>query len=71
MKTLTPSVSAVIMRPLGRRELRVPDVEDQHDSQLVAVVPRFVLDRVVEHPRPAGDPLTRVVSDPESAAFRE
>src|SRR2546427_10401602 len=51
--------------------MRVPDVEDENDAQLVAVVPGLVLDRVVEHPRPARDPLPRHVADPESAGARD
>ena len=49
--------------------MRVPDVEDQDDPQLVAVIARLVLDRVVEDPRLAGDPLTRIVADSEGAVL--
>src|SRR5690606_18450281 len=32
-------------------QARVPDVTDQDDPDLIAVVPGLVLDRIVEHPR--------------------
>ena len=33
---------------LGGREQRVPEIEDQHDAELIAVVECLVLDRVIE-----------------------
>ena len=47
--------------PLVRRELRVPDVDDEDETRLAAVVPHLVLERVVEDdelallPCPDGD----------------
>src|SRR5512145_2542100 len=40
-------------RPLGFRQMGVPDIEDQHDPGLAAAVPRFVLVRIVEYDDPA------------------
>src|SRR5437667_9687228 len=51
--------------------MRVPDVEDENHTQLVAVVPGLVLDRVVEHPGLTRNPLAYVVADPESATVRD
>jgi hypothetical protein len=45
----------------------VPDVEDQHDTLLVAVVPGFVLDGVIKHQCGAGMPLAQLRADPEAA----
>ncbi len=52
-------------RALGRRQVRVPDVEHQDDAKLVAVVARLVLDGVVEHPGFARHPLPNLVADAE------
>ena len=47
--------------PLVRRELRVPDVDDEDEARFAAVVPHLVLERVVEDdelallPRPGDD----------------
>ena len=44
-----------------RRELRVPDVDDEDEARFAAVVPHLVLERVVEDdelallPRPGDD----------------
>ena len=43
----------------------MPDVEDEHDAQLVALVPGLMLDGVVEYPRLARNPLPGIVADPE------
>ena len=59
---------------LGQRQQRIPQIEDQHDAQLVAVVARFVLDRVVEDRAPrrlaSGAPRNRrdTSSRPERSA---
>src|SRR3954468_9965998 len=50
----------------GRR----PKVDDQDDAELVAVVPRLVLDRIVENEGLADIPLGRRLTDPEAAAAR-
>ena len=34
--------------PLVRRELRVPEVDDEDEARFAAVVPHLVLERVVE-----------------------
>ena len=57
-------------RALVRRQPRTPDVADEDDARLVAVVPRFVLDRVVEHPGLADAPFARLAADAEAAAGR-
>src|SRR5207244_9661387 len=51
-------------------QLRVPDVEDENRTRGARLVPRLVLDRVVEHPRLTGNPLTYVAPDSESAVGR-
>src|SRR5437588_6779724 len=51
--------------------MRMPDVEDQHDAELVAVVPGLVLDGIVEHPRLARNPLPDIVADAESTSLRD
>src|SRR5262245_5243828 len=56
---------------LPGREPRAPDVADEDDPHLAAVVPRLVLDRVVEHPRLAQAPLTPLAADAEAAARRQ
>ena len=57
-------------RALLRRQARTPDVADQDVARLVAVVPGFVLDRVVEDPGFAHAPLARLAADAEAAAWR-
>ena len=52
---------------LGRLEQRIPQVEDQDDAQLVAVVVRFVLDRVVEDQRLADPPAALLEPDTVAA----
>ena len=54
---------------LTGREQRVPEIEDQHDAQLVAVVACFVLDRVVEDQRLADAPLPPVEAYAVAATF--
>jgi hypothetical protein len=49
---------------------RIPDVEDHDCARLVAVVPGFVLDRIVEHKRLARFPFPRFAADAETAARR-
>src|SRR5688572_19785445 len=44
---------------LGQQQ-RIPKIEDQHDAQLVAVVARLMLDRVVEDQRLADVPTTPI-----------
>lgn len=50
--------------------MRVPRIEDQHGAALVAAVPSFVLDRIVESERLAFDPFARLPADAEAAAGR-
>ena len=45
----------------------MPDVEDEHDPKLVAVVPGLVLDGVVEDPGLPGHPLARLVTHSKAA----
>src|SRR5688572_9147059 len=47
-------------RALLLRQPRTPDVADENDARLIAVVPRLVLDRVVEYPGFADSPLARL-----------
>ena len=56
---------------LGGREQRVPDVEYQYRARGVGRIPRLVLDRVIEHPRLARQPLARRRADPEAASGRD
>src|SRR5438067_1508352 len=51
-------------------KMRVPAVEDEQCAILVAAVPRFMLDRVVERERLALAPFAGLAADPESAARR-
>src|SRR5688572_9970884 len=55
---------------LLRRQPRTPDVADENDARLVAVVPRLVLDGVIEHPGLADSPFARFAADAEAAAGR-
>src|SRR5687767_15946517 len=48
-------------------QLRAPHVEQQYDPRAVASVPGLVLDRVVEGPALALDPVASLVADPEPA----
>src|SRR5262245_46438496 len=43
-------------------QFRSPDVEQQYDPRAVAVVPRLVLDGVVEGPGPSLDPVAEFVA---------
>src|ERR1044072_5130567 len=52
------------LAPLDVIELRPPDVEDQHDAVLGAVVPGFVLDRIVENEKLALRPIAHFVAEP-------
>ena len=56
---------------LLRRQPRTPDVADEDVARLVAVVPRLVLDRVVEHPAFADAPLACLAADAKTAAGRQ
>src|SRR3546814_8494556 len=67
-----------IARRIGRRKIaqqqlafagghmRVPDVANQHRAQFVAIVPRFMLDRVVKGEGRALLPFARLSSDPNA-----
>src|SRR5688572_16692489 len=57
-------------RALLLRQPRTPDVADENDARLIAVVPRLVLDRVVEYPGLADSPLARLAADAKPAAGR-
>ena len=51
-------------------KMRIPRVDDQDRAPGVAVVPRFVLYRVIESKGLALHPLTHLSAYPESAAWR-
>src|SRR5258708_23529632 len=53
---------------LEMRELWIPYIENQYRARHVRVVPRLVLDRIVEHPTGADLPLARLAADSKSAA---
>ena len=67
--TPTSKLAAPVRAPPGIKQ-RIPDIEDQHRARLVAAVPGFVLDGIVEHQRLAFPPFARLVAHPEPAAFR-
>ena len=48
-------------------EFGPPEIANQHHPQRVAVVPRFVLDRVIEDPRLAFAPLTGIGANSKAA----
>src|ERR1700694_2549432 len=58
-------------RTLGFTHEGAPDVENQHGARDVAVVPRLVLDRVVEYKGLPWMPLALFGADPEAAAGRD
>ena len=58
---------SVTRRAFGLGHVRVPDVEDQDDTRLLAAVPGFVLVRVVEHDDPPFLPLVQFAADTFSA----
>src|SRR5688572_998458 len=53
--------------PFVLGQLRAPDVEQQYDPRPVASVPGLVLDRIVEGPALAFDPVACFVADAEPA----
>jgi len=55
---------------VGIAQQRIPETEDHHDSQCIAIVEGLVLDRVIEHQRLALLPLPFLEPDPQSAAVR-
>mmetsp|Transcript_36527 Transcript_36527/g.117768 ORF Transcript_36527/g.117768 Transcript_36527/m.117768 type:complete len:218 (+) Transcript_36527:93-746(+) len=50
-------------------QIGVPHVEDEHDARAVAVVPRLVLERVVEGKAPPLHALVRAIGDTKPGAF--
>ncbi len=55
---------------LRRRQVRVPDVDDQHDARARAAVPGLVLVGVVEYDRVAFAPFVLLAADDERAVLR-
>ena len=56
---------------LGRAHVRIPDIQDQHGTRLIAVVPGFVFESIVENEGLTGMPLAALRADPKSAAGRD
>jgi hypothetical protein len=53
---------------LGHRQFRAPDLEQQDGAGLVTIVPRLMLDRVVEDQRLARADIADIVTDTQTAA---
>src|SRR5258705_12841414 len=56
---------------LGCGEVRVQDIEYQNRPRCVAIVPGFVLDRVIESPRSPRPPVAPLGADAETAFSRK
>jgi tetratricopeptide (TPR) repeat protein len=76
----SPALAAVILvhsveqrgdkLALGSCERRIPGIQQQDDAIFIAIIPRFVVDRIVEHPRFAFAPVARRVADAETTTLR-
>src|SRR3954468_17590503 len=53
--------------PLGRAQQGIPDIEDQNEAVLIALVPGFMLNCVVKHPSLAGFFSATVITPAEAA----
>src|SRR5580693_5426424 len=49
---------------------RIPNVDDENCARLIAVIPGFVLNSVIEYPRFASFPFTRFRTHSEAASRR-
>src|SRR5665811_635790 len=56
--------------PLRSGQVRMPEIDDQDDSLIAAVVPNLVVERVVEDQALTLVPFVLLVTDPNARAVR-